>query len=874
MALDGARGWHLKTQLGEPIYGPLALLTQLELQLGLVAANTSFAGRVVQMRECLQAAKSGSRFYEASFNLDELGTAATLLEWRDAWYEQGWTGNCAADAPPRIADLGFVEGSAKLKVALGIGQRLTAIETLLSHRRPQIASIKLEEPLAAWPKRWQDVLSRLPIVEPQALVPCAKKGSGLHGLQVALLAAQNGLSMPLVDNWADGSILVLRAESALASSQWVANKLVNDPAAADRIAIVAEQHGTLLDAALEGAGGARLGLGQASTFRPAFQLVPLALRVLTDPVDFGILLQFLTHPICPIPGSSRRQLAQRLAGTPGIGGESWEQLLLELANAEEPGYEARLAELRYWLEHPRYPREAGLPLSVLVERTSRIAQFFDSGASNPDLSRRAAMMTGRELALSLEVTLQALLTQGSETISAPALDKLVVQSMGSGLSNPHQFAQAGAAATVSTPAALIEPFTEVVWWHLTVPGGIPKRPWSKGELLALRKAGALLPDNTLLTESQALAWLRPIMLAQEKLTLVLPPEGEELHPVWWLVKNALPGLPVETVENALSQGVNAKGLTRVVHKALPALRRWWSMPEDVNIEWDKAYSYSSLEPLVFNPYQWVLQYPAQLRGSSLLSLPDEFTLMGTLAHRLVELLYKTDGCLAWTPSQLETWIDKAFSPLISEEGAVLLMPGRQAELLSFQTRLRESVLRLHSLVQEAGVTSVKPEVALEGSARHRELKGSADLILVLADGKDFVLDMKWAGNKKYRSKLEDHSHLQLALYAKLQMKTGAAWPQVGYYILKDAELLTPALDVFKGIKAVAMEPNANAALWAQLLQSWHWRAEQLGKGQVEVILDGIEPTDESATPPKGLTSQTLDSSYNPFVNLAGWDSSK
>lgn len=90
--LDGERGESLASHLDAITCGPLGMVTILETQLGLLRSEVSHADRVVQYRDALRCLDAPQRFYAASFAADELGTAATLLRWRDQWFLNGWSG--------------------------------------------------------------------------------------------------------------------------------------------------------------------------------------------------------------------------------------------------------------------------------------------------------------------------------------------------------------------------------------------------------------------------------------------------------------------------------------------------------------------------------------------------------------------------------------------------------------------------------------------------------------------------------------------------------------------------------------------------------------------------------------------------------------
>ena len=665
MALDGGRGWQLGRSAGVSVYGPGGLLLELERRLGLARRPVQRASRVLQMRGCLADEMNGQRFFERSFFLDEIGTAATLLGWRDDWHLHGWVGSFASNASSRLRDMGCVEALAQDRVAPNVGQRLVQVAVALSGARLPCFSIELTEPLDQLPACWRQVFSYLPTQDAPALGAVAQPGSDLFHLQTSLLNTHQNGRICAAPVQRDGSVRWVRAQTVLAASHWLAGQ-----AGRQRV-VVAEHPVALLEAVLESAGRPRLGLGSGSgsgsglqrVCRPTLQLLGLALRLLRAPLDFTNLKLFLTHPVNPLPAASCHRLMERLATTPGVGGDDWAALLLSLADTSVPGHQLRWAELGYWLEHPRYPREPGIPIDVLIERTERIARFLSSSApqASADGLPGNAFRAGTEAAFEFAAALSLFKAQGRAHLGMAMLDKLLELALGDGSLNRQRWAQCVAQdAAVTSGAALIEPFAEVLWWQLQ-PSPLGARrmnlPWSNSDVLALAAAGALLPDAVQVAQAAAMTALRPILLAQHCLTLVLPAPGQELHPVWWLVKAALPDLSVCAVEDMLINNRNNTGvaaglhLQPIIHQALPVLRRWWQMPADIAIKSAQAYSFSSLEPLVFNPYQWVLAHPAQLRTAALLRFPNEFTLTANLAHRLVERLYRKQGCLAWRSRQ-------------------------------------------------------------------------------------------------------------------------------------------------------------------------------------------------------------------------------
>jgi hypothetical protein len=100
-----------------------------------------------------------------------------------------------------------------------------------------------------------------------------------------------------------------------------------------------------------------------------------------------------------------------------------------------------------------------------------------------------------------------------------------------------------------------------------------------------------------------------------------------------MIEALVNGVPVRPLETLLT--VAEANTTPVTHAPLPTKRRWWSVPAGALPPRKGRDSYSSLELLLFNPYHWVLKYPAALKTSRILALGQDFRLLGNLAHGLV-----------------------------------------------------------------------------------------------------------------------------------------------------------------------------------------------------------------------------------------------
>jgi len=866
--LDGQHGWHPANRLGYSTLGPLGFLSVLETQLGLIRETSSQSERIVQYRECLKRCDNPARFYHRTFETDELGTAATLLGWRDLWRLNGWSGDLVSATGLRLRDLGDVEKLAVETVDSGIGERLFAVLTTMDRRKLALDEVELLDPVEAFPKRWRDVFSRLPLKAYDA--ECGQVAGELFlcDLQRALVKVQAGEKVDNKLSWKeDGSLTVVQAETRFLAGRWLAERMACS--VGDGL-IVSTSEGAMLDGILVAANGARQGFREASAFRPTLQVLPLALEIIWEPLNFYGLLQFLTHPICPVPGYARRKLAGKLADKPGIGGESWESVLKEI----DEHYEDRAKDVRktiqLWVEHSRYSQESGAPIEEVLERVNRLTDYFRARLSDTDRAARVAFNAGFAQCKACGDALDGLLKQGVETIRLRQLQKLIAQATARGSENPLLEPEVGALMGITDPAAAVEGFDRVLWWQLGMPALRSSYPWSKDEMDDLGSVGVILPSLSDVLDRTAKDWLKPILAARKELVLVLPPKGEEVHPIWLMIDALIEKVLITPLESILTEA-NADH-PPVPLTPLPMRRRWWQLPEGVDIQKKGRDSFSSLEVLLFNPYQWLLKYPAALNPSRILSVSTDFRLFGNLAHGLVERFYNQTAPLSVSDGDFLAWFDTMFDQTVIEEGAVLLMPGRRSDMENFRIKLRESMRQLRLQLKDAGIVQVRPEMELNGNYAGGEIVGYADLVLEKASAEQAIIDMKWSGAKKYPEKLKENRQLQLAIYGELLRQKSGAWPVVAYYILDCGQLFTIDNNFFPSAQTVRRTTGEGTAhLWLRFVETWKWRQEQIKAGKFEVVLDGIPEDTDSVVPAEGLPVEVLQPEYNDYLALAGWE---
>lgn len=864
--LDARQGPLLSPRIGAPVVGRFGMLGLLELYLGLAGPSVFRSQRVAAFLGCLRKADDGQRFYSASLHVDEMGVASELLNWRDEWLLYGWNGTAPASAPKRVADMAAVQALCPKLLPPGEADRLELVEAALAKQSVPLVEVRLLDDLGRFPKRWRAVLALLPCRVDSVLTPCARDGkSTLAHLQRAAMASQaNGQIEPLQNVADDGSVLVYRADSTDIAVHWL---LVNRQEPALDQVLVCEQEGVVLDDTLRANSAPICGFDRGSEFRPPLQALPLALELLWTPVDVYRVLEFLVHPYGPIKRRARRQLARAYATQPGYGSAGWQDAKAAIG-AMENGTEL-IAEVDFWFEGPHWLREEGAPLPAVEARVERVVAALRAFMAKPR-DDQAAVGGGIRQGQAFLSALAELKAQGLERLTPRHVEQLLAQSTTAASGNPYSEPEVGCrrSATVAGIAAL-EPASEVVWWMPSKPTLPHPLRWSLSEIEALKARGAELRDLAFELKALASDWLRPLLAAQDRFVLALPPAAEEEHPIWLLLQRLLPNHKVLHVESELAA---SKDTAVVSNKPLPALTRQMHIPTDMTSV-RTHQSFSSLDELFDNPAVSVLKDAARLEGPTLLTVEDERRLLGTLAHRLVENLLKVPGALVWSADAIRGWLETHGQALVEAEGAPLLMLGFSITLHRFKGVVRDAMVALVAHLQAAGAVSVRPEVRFEGTLFGMPVVGKVDLLVELPGSRFAVLDLKWSGQSRYKDRLLTGTHLQLAIYAALvEQNEGRAPDELAFFIFEDRALLATSNAVFPN--AVVCAPPAEMTL-QQLLKSaaatLQWRREQLAGGLLELVDPRLGDLEDFQGPVGTLPVKEMGPWNREYVALLGWD---
>ena len=845
-----------RTSVGEVTVGPQGFLGLLESDLGIAPVVSHPSETIAAYRDCLAECDDWVRFYHRSFDVDPVGVARTLNEWRQRWYLHGWDGSFPDEVGGRLGDMAAVESLATERVPPGAGQRLRSILGVVDERRTQIDEVEILDDADDLPVLWRRVLERFNCSTTPASTGCAPMDSDLGKLQALLTRSR---ARPLEG---DGSLVVVRAFSRDVTAQATAEMLrqLDDRS---RAVVVASRDGIILDNAFARVGLPRAGFQHYSPFRAANQVLKLAFALIWQPLDPHRLLQFLIHPVNPLPWRVRGRLVEAVASQPGIRGPAWQEAMAGIDDDQTDDAE-------FWTTPARYDASRGAPVADLQPRASRIVAWLATRLATADDGEESAVFSAAySQASALKSTLGRLANGGRQRINKIELDSLIDEAT---RSTPDAFvvAEAGHVPVTSHPGNVTDAADEVFWWDLAPQRPDLTSPWSRDERDSLAAAGIDLPTAEDQLAADKRAWLRPVLNCRKRLVLVVHDEDEGRHPLWGRIQEQIGRGWIDVrLDDILLRGKETRfdqmaiPAPRLERKPLPAPRRWWRIDRPLPVR--ETESYTSLNKTCYYPHEWALTYAARLRSGGINEVSDGAMLKGSLAHRLFERFFtEHQDWRSLAEHGIHHWLDETIRDLIEKEGAVLLENGRGVDRQQVITTLEHALVRLLAHLRTANVETVKSEQAVERPFPGGVLYGEADLVVIDGQGNEAVLDAKW-GSQPYREEeIKAGRHLQLAVYGYALGER--AWPSTGYYIVTTGNVVAPDAGFFP--KALAADGDTVEAVWQKSLVTRDWRLQQFAKGEIEVNADA-EPDDASEPPEGGLETRIGSDRFDEFRWLTG-----
>ncbi len=850
--------------------GPKGLIQILESHLGCTHPNNNIEYiRIEQYRQSLHQylQQHKSAFFKASFQADQFATAAELLERRDELLLCGWNFKPDQKAPNRLQCLAAIEGIVqKNGLTPGFADRVQRIIHLIAHRHLPIRWIGLCEPWALLPPAYIHLFEQLQqagvaIEERPVSTPVSSRPD--------LRLFQQALSRPSTDPTratlkADGSLILLRGERSTDMAAFLSKLGQINPDFHPLCLLPSKNR--ILDNSLIQEGLPSLGILTASLARPALQVLKLVTTFLWYPLDPFKVLEFLSLPIKPINDELAHRLAQQMAQTPGAQSEAWYATLSSFFEEIEQKAvfdkslrpESIREQYRFWFERKRYDQSGTVPkeeVHVIFYYIKNWAKaLFDEKGNNQQslliLSEQAKRLTELVEALPEPELTPLELERLVRTIYEPA---------------PIQFkpAERGHWPFVYHPGALYSPVSQLLWWEF-----IQSEPahffskWYVPERTYLQQSGIRLLEPS--DENALLIWHRknPVLRVEDQLILCIPEKnnGKETnaHPLMGNLEATFDKLEDITVRIEEPESIHKISPLLQIPKKISVPGRKLGQPKPFvqidqveKLTLNEEETYSSLDRLLYYPYQWAFKYKLKLNKSSILSIVRDHTLMGNLSHRLLEKLLRAEP-FDWSKEDIKRWVNEEGRKLLAREGAVLLLYGKEPLKISFINKMQFAAWSLINLIRNNGWSVSGIEQNLEGNFIGIPVKARADLILQRKD-EYAVVDLKWKGMNRRQLIIKNEEDLQLVLYSKLT-EPADQWAHTAYFIIEKGSMIARNNLAFKEINPINAEADhhdVHQRIMNKMEATLQWRQQQLKTGQIEIRCE--------------LTHQSLEDEYGEIL---------
>lgn len=802
MYLDGAQWSEKPASLGEIVCGPASFLALLEQRTGLAGIPVSAPERIDAYRSKIKSAKPA--WCQDSFRLDDWSTASRMLALRDELFLNGWNGSAAPSK--RLEALALVERT-PLPLPPGLPERMQLLlETLKHFKFSDTLILQDDRPLLPW--LWEKIITRLEkcgmkVICQNPETPEKPETIRVTGNNEYVLAVELARFLRAGDN--------------------------------KSVALICEGKSATLDGTLHTFGKGMIGNAQSSRWRESLQILPLWLETLWKPFNPSRFMELLTLPCSPIPAHVAKALARALQNSPGIGGEAWEaaweNTLCSIRENRYGIYEdieeecKKVLQLREFLETEsfNYGPDTGVPEKTLIKRCEL-------------LEKRLMPRIGTHQELAAAVAHAQILKKiaaGKGIISKVALARLLDSIISTGTAPENNCREVTDFAVFTHPGMVTGKFDTVLWWNCVDRGHTKNVNWSADEIKVLPGYSG---SKTRLLESSA--WQKARNAAVKEFITFSPQSiaGEPVYPHPLLddpeIAQNKPLTPEMLMEDKHSWHLGSRRMLLSYGMGYSAPTNAFERNSRIVIP--RTLSYSQLSVLLSCPRQWFFKDYLELNTPASMTLPTGGKMIGTMAHKVVELLYTGREKI----SESDAGKDAAalFDRLLPAMAAELLQPGRTLERERLKKALVDAVISLVREINKRNLLVKECEKPLSGTFNGVDFIGFCDLYLEDAEGTPFVIDMKWSSDSSYEKNLKENKALQLATYSWL-LSPEDLDVRCAYYLFPKKKLLC--------------NPDARwDQLWLLACQSWEQRMEELRKGELaKGISDEKELEDSSVSLP-------------------------
>lgn len=812
------------------------LLSQLALHAGIHQQIPSFPERLTSYHKALleyDNYNTGNLFHR-SIKIDSMSVAKTLLRWRDSLALCGWNSQVT------------LQGCSRLNTLAEIDNRFhdDGIAPLLAKLSDQIKLMSSGAVIV--PQTYKNLIIEIPCsfdLLPDYIKP--------------LLSSLRNLGVTVAESASDAIAAPKTIMEIHFSQQWKAEAWLTQrkPAVYD---VWINSDNKRLDNWLHLSGNPVCGSEMTSTNPQITQMFLLAIQLFQRPLNVNTLLQYLFLSECPLDKQLRGRLARVIIDEGGFCNEMVQECIntyieREFKSADDETPQKSTKEQReenYLTYLPFDLRKDKSSLSLaeesdsvdvkaLIKFMSEISNYASSKvvkitAVQPYDARIAQLRKVSEMTDALLGQIDALV---KGNLSFTTLSQWA-QSLYEDGNFTLYHAQVGGRCIINSPSNMIDKAEKTIWcdFYGDRVATLSTDFLSNHEVEQLEKQGVLLWNKQHENDFMHLMMTQPIYKTSDELTIVsCAQQGTTKLPVHPLY-HQLPFLTDSIDGDAFYEAIATKEVKPVDnHREEDNIEIRFDA-EKHPVSWRKVESYSALEKLLQNPFDYFMNYTLQFTDISETDI-NIFLTYGNVAHEVVETLFTADRNGASLKDYVNNHYEEELSRALSKRGALLLLPEHHLDRERLRYRFRSCVNKLATIIQENGLTVIQCEQKEEQDLNFEGgiiLQGYIDMLLRDTAGNDVVFDMKYVSKKKkYIPVLENNRALQLAIYKAMLMnhEQPPKAVRIAYFVMPYGILFST--DKFLGENCEFITPKIQAELMPQLRNGYAERVKEINEGRIE-----------------------------------------
>ncbi len=236
-----------------------------------------------------------------------------------------------------------------------------------------------------------------------------------------------------------------------------------------------------------------------------------------------------------------------------------------------------------------------------------------------------------------------------------------------------------------------------------------------------------------------------------------------------------------------------------------------------------------------------------------------------------------NGLGAIKEADLKDYLEGQWPALLEQEGAVLLLLGKQSEALALLDTAKRALWSLAQQLKAAQIIETRTNVNFKADFIGGKLEGFVDLLIKNEKSKVAVVDLKSGRLEEKQKELQTNVQLQLAIYGFLHKQILGEWPSASYFILNSGRMLAQDKDYFPHAYSVPAKSGLSGLeiCWNEFVEMWTYRRALLDQGWVELTLGATVPKNggeySPASPLEHWQPAQNQDRYNDFKALTGME---